>query len=349
MTGSGRYNRTTVDNFDHLRPSTTTPGSLTGKHVFQRFNPSAGLTYDFYPGINAYFNFAEGSRAPTSIELGCANPEQPCKLPNAMAGDPPLNQVVTRTFEAGIRGRTENRLSWSAGWFRADNRDDILFVASPQTGFGYFKNFGKTLRQGMELNANANFRRVTVGGGYTLLQATFESAETILGAGNSTNDEAEEGIPGVEGLIEVTPGNRIPLIPRHMLKLYADVQPISKLSINIGLQAFSSAYARGNENNLHEPDGQYYIGQGKSDGYAVVNLSGRYQLHRRVELFAQVNNLFNNKYYSAAQLGPTGFTAAGAFIARPFAAIGGEFPVLNSTFFAPGAPIGAWGGLRFRF
>ncbi len=62
-----------------------------------------------------------------------------------------------------------------------------------------------------------------------------------------------------------------------------------------------------------------------------------------------INNLLNRRYYSAAQLGPTGFTAAGNFVARPFEAIEGEYPLQQATFYAPGAPRGAWGGLRFQF
>jgi outer membrane receptor protein involved in Fe transport len=81
----------------------------------------------------------------------------------------------------------------------------------------------------------------------------------------------------------------------------------------------------------------------------VANLGGRYQLHRRVQLFVQANNLLNRRYYTAAQLGSTGFTAAGNYVARPFPAIGGAFPVQQTTFFAPGAPRGAWGGIRFTF
>ena len=138
------------------------------------------MTFNPWRTLNAYFGYSEGSRAPTSIELGCADPNQPCKLPNALAGDPPLNQVVTRTWEAGVRGGgADSKVSWSAGWFRADNRNDILFVASQQTGFGYFKNFGKTRRQGVELDLNSRIRRVNFGAGYTYLGATYQSAETV--------------------------------------------------------------------------------------------------------------------------------------------------------------------------
>jgi outer membrane receptor protein involved in Fe transport len=134
-----------------------------------------------------------------------------------------------------------------------------------------------------------------------------------------------------------------------MFKAYADVQVTSRLLVDLGLIALSSSYARGNENNLHNADGTYYLGPGQSPGYAVVNLGARYQVHRNIELFVQINNLFDRKYYTAAQLGPTGFTSSGSFVARPFPAIDDEFPVQQTTFFAPGAPRGAWGGVRLRF
>jgi outer membrane cobalamin receptor len=67
------------------------------------------------------------------------------------------------------------RVNWSAGLFRSDNHDDILFVLAEQTGFGYFRNFGETRRKGLELGAHSQIGRVTVGAGYTFLSATYES------------------------------------------------------------------------------------------------------------------------------------------------------------------------------
>lgn len=350
LTLSGRFNHSSIRNTDILRPLAGT-GSLTGTHGFDRFNPAAGFTFRALSALSLYGGFAEANRAPTSIELGCADPATPCKLPNAMTGDPPLRQVVTRTFEAGLRGGgdAESRLHWNAGWFRSANRDDILFVASPQTGFGYFKNFARTRRQGMELGLNAHLWRIAFGGGYTLLDATFQSGEQVNGTGNSRNNLALAGKRGFESFIAIAPGNHIPLVPRNMGKLYADWQATSKLTATLGLVAASGSFARGNENNLHQPDGVYYLGPGRTPGYAVANFGARYQLRPRVQLFLQVNNLFNRRYYTAAQLGPTGFTEAGAYIARPFPAVDGDFPVRQATFYAPGAPRAAWAGVRLRF
>ena len=348
FTLSGRYNRTTIDNKDGIRP-TAGSGSLTGNHVFDRFNPAAGVTFSPLRTLNMYFGYSEASRAPTSIELGCADPQEPCKLPNAMAGDPPLEQVMARTWEAGIRGIGEGAVTWSFGYFRSDNRNDILFVASQQTGFGYFKNFGRTRRQGIEIDSKVRVSRFVFGGGYTLLDATYQSDEIVNGSSNSTNESAATGIRGLGDVQEIQPGDKIPLTPRHMVKAYTDVHVNSKFTVDFSMTAFTSSFARGNENNQHQPDGLYYLGPGTSPGYAVFELGSRYQIHRQFQVFVQVNNLFDRKYYTAAQLGPTGFTNAGNFIARPFPAVGSEFPVQHATFYAPGAPRAAWAGLKFTF
>lgn len=348
FTVSGRYNRTMIDNRDRMNPGGG-PGSLDGQYVFGRFNPAVGLTFSPTGYLNAYASYSEGSRAPSAIELGCADPNNPCNLPNALVSDPALKQVVTRTVEAGVRSRAESRVNWSAGWFWAQNHDDILFVSSPQMGNGYFKNFGETRRTGVEVHLSSRIRRMTLTSNYTFLNATYQSAETVGSSGNSANDSASAGSPGFDGIIQIQPGDRIPLIPEHLLKAFADYQATRKLWMELGFLAVSTSYARGNENNLSQPDGIYYLGPGTSPGYGVVNFAARYQLHRQLQLFVRINNLLNHHYYTAAQLGPTGFTNQGTFIARPFPAVDGNFPIVHATFYAPGAPIGAWGGLRFTF
>lgn len=347
ITISGRYNRTSIDNFDRLPPATVAGvrGSLNGKYVFERFNPAAGLTYRLTHFASVYFSYSEASRAPTSIELGCADPTEPCNLPNALVSDPPLKQVVTRTFEAGVRGSIENNLRWSAGWFRGENDNDILFVASQQTGFGYFTNFGQTRREGAEASLTRQFGKFTLGGNYTFLSATYQSSQIIDGGSNSSNDAGA----GLDGNITVQPGDQIPQLPRNILKAYAEYEPGRKLSVDVDFAAVGRSYARGNENNEYQPDGIYYLGQGFSPGYGVVNAGAHYQVLKRVQLFVQIDNLLNHRYYTAAQLASTPFDNAGNFVARPFPAVDGNYPIRTTTYLAPGAPFGAWGGIRFRF
>jgi outer membrane receptor protein involved in Fe transport len=346
LTFSGRYNRTSINNNDRLPPASDgSRGSLNGQYVFERFNPAAGLTYSPTRFASVYFSYSESSRAPTAIELGCADPNEPCNLPNALVSDPPLKQVVTRTFEAGLRGTMENGVRWSAGWFRATNNNDLLFVASQQTGFGYFTNFGQTLRQGLEASLSARIRHITLGGNYTFLDATYQSSQAIPGVSNSANDA---GL-GLDGNIAVQPGDNIPQMPRNIFKAFVEYEPTAKISLDLDFDAVGRSFARGNENNLDIPDGVYYVGPGSSPGYGVVNVGAHYQVQRRVQLFVQIGNLLNHRYYTAAQLGPSPYDNAGNFIAQPFAPVDGNSPIRTSTFFAPGAPIGAWGGIRFKF
>jgi outer membrane receptor protein involved in Fe transport len=262
-----------------------------------------------------------------------------------MAGDPPLNQVITRTVELGFRGRASDHLIWNLGFFHAENRDDIMFVADDTSGFGFFQNFGKTRRDGAEAGVTARFGAFDVGANYTFLDATYRSDEEVLGEGNSTNEEGA----GFEGAIHVRSGDRIPLTPRHIFKTFASWRIVPQLTANVDLIAVAGSFARGNENNAHEPDGVFYIGPGRTGGYTVANLGLSYQPVTPLTVFAQVNNLFDREYYTASQLGSTGFNAAGNFVARPFAGpvVDGERPLLGSTFFAPGAPRSYWFGVRY--
>ena len=349
LTGSGRYNRTRVTSRDAIVPGGGA-GSLDGDHLFARFNPALGLTFAASKTLTGYVGINQGSRAPSAIELGCADPANPCKLPNSMAGDPPLKQVVTTTLEAGLRGSAPGGTQWNVGVFRADNRDDIMFVADNQAGFGYFRNFGQTRRQGVEAGFSTRVAAVRVGANYTWLDATYRSDEVVNGSSNSSNDAAQAGFPGVNGSIGVRAGERIPLIPRHMLKLFAELPFGPTGSLGADITAIGGSLARGNENNQHQPDGTYYLGRGRSGGYAVLNLSSDWRPSPQLKFFAQINNVLDRKYNTASQLGAAAFDANGNFQARRFPAdANGEHPLQHSTFYAPGAPRTFWVGVRYEF
>jgi outer membrane receptor protein involved in Fe transport len=344
LTVSGRYNETKIENLDGITPDRG-PGSLTEDHEFSRFNPAVGITFAPNTAVSAYFGYSEGSRAPSAIELGCSDPNNPCRLPNALAGDPPLDQVITRTFETGLRGRV-SAIVWNVGVFHAVNENDILFVTDDTSGIGFFKNFGETRRQGAEFGLNASFGKLSLSANYTYLEATYRSEEVVGGQGNSTND----GGPGFEGNITIEPGDRIPLTPQHIFKAGAHWQIVQQFSMSADVVYVGESFSRVNENNEHQADGLYYIGPGQTGGYTIANLGAEFRPSESLEVFAQVNNVLDHRYYSASQLGPTGFDAEGNFVARPFAGpiVNGERPLLNSTFYAPGAPRTYWLGIRYK-
>ena len=64
--------------------------SASGSHRFTRVDPAVGVTYTLTPRLNLYTGYSQSYRAPTAIELTCANPEAPCPIPTAIVDDPPL-------------------------------------------------------------------------------------------------------------------------------------------------------------------------------------------------------------------------------------------------------------------
>ena len=346
LTLSTRYDRTVVHNRDRLTPGGG-PGSLDGTYRYDRVNPAATLDYTD-ASFGAHVTLSQGSRAPSAIELGCADPDTPCRLPNALAGDPPLRQVVTRTIDLGARGRLiGGAVGWSLSLFRAGNRRDILFVSDDVSGYGYFRNFGRTRRQGIELGLDARRGPFSLEAHYTYLDATYRSAETVDGSANSSNDGPS---PGLEGSIAIARGDRIPLIPHHILRATLTWTVTPRISVTTDVKAQSGMIARGNENGEHVADGEYYLGPGRSGGFTTMDFNADWRPATRFSIYAQLSNVFDRHYATAAQLSATGFDGSGRFVARPFAGpvIDGERPLVSSTFYAPGAPRMVWLGIRMK-
>jgi outer membrane receptor protein involved in Fe transport len=159
--------------------------------------------------LTFYLGYSEANRAPSPVELTCADEDDPCRLPNAFLADPPLEQVVANTFEAGMRGTLGSGL-WHAGLFRTTNDDDILFIsAGALTNQGFFDNVGETRRQGIELNLSGDAGdKVAWSVNFTQLEATFRESFSVP---SPNNPEA------IDGEIAVEPGDRLPLIPERLL------------------------------------------------------------------------------------------------------------------------------------
>jgi outer membrane receptor protein involved in Fe transport len=318
--------------FDQANP-------LTGDHTFSRVNPAIGLTVTPTDALTFYADYNEASRAPTVIELGCANPSVPCGLPNALASDPNLQQVVARTVEVGVRGNLpDQRLVWSADVFHTVNSNDIQFVATG-TNAGYFDNVGNTRRQGLDLSLGGKEGGLNWHLTYSFVDATFQSNFEVGAGSNSTAD--------ANGNILVRPGDRIPLIPKHTGRLVLDYELTKGWDIGGNLVAASGAYLHGNENNANQAGGTngggaYISGTGWIPGYTVVNLQSTYHVTKHAEIFARLVNLFDKQYATAGFLNTSSFSPNGTFIPDP-----NNQPHENAV--APAAPRAIWVGMRVRW
>jgi outer membrane receptor protein involved in Fe transport len=341
LTLSGRYNHIKVDNNDKRDGIDYPVGdaqSLTGTHNFNRFNPAVGLSFTPTKDLTVYGSYNEGMRAPTSMELGCANPLVPCKLPNAMAGDPPLDKVVSKTYEFGARGNLTSEIKWSGSVYRTVNHDDIQFIATnAANGMGYFDNVGQTRRMGLDLGLTGDIDKFRWNVGYSYLKATYESDLTLVNQVNSTSYVDVNG----NDVINVKKGDRLANLPDHALKIRMQYQVTPNWSVGTNINTFADVYARGNENNQHKANsGVGYQGDGKISGYTVVNLDTRYKFGSTGwQVFAKAINIFDKEYASGGLLGESWINQSGTFA-------GEDSP---SKLVMPGAPRAGWLGVRYEF
>jgi iron complex outermembrane receptor protein len=316
VTAGGRYNIAKVSLADRLGTS------LNGEASFVRFNPMLGATFKLSPDITLYGGYSEANRAPTPLELGCADPARPCLIDNFLVSDPRLKQVVSRTFEAGLRGKftaapLPGRFDWSAGVFRATNANDIVSVPSDITGLGYFQNVGRTRRQGVELSMKYTDEQWSVFARFSFLDATYRSNITL----SSPNNPFADG----NGDVFVHPGNRIPSLPRQKLNLGADYRVTDKLTLGGDVVLASGQYLSGDPVNLLK----------KLPGYGVVNLHASYQISPNVQIYGLAENVFDARYKTFGILGnPT------------------DIPFLNLTNprqYSLGPPLGLYAGVKASF
>ena len=288
-----RYNHVQVDNRDTFNGPGSS-ASLTGKHHFERFNPSVGITYQPNEILTAYSSYSESSRAPTSIELGCANPAQPCNLPTQMADDPPLHQVVAKTIEGGVSGKVTKDTSWNFSVYHATNHDDILFVyANASNGLGYFTNVAETTRKGIDVGVKTKFDKLNLNINYGFVMAQYGTNFTLVSEVNSSNSS---------DVIQVSDGDYLPNIPKHHLKIRADYEIKPQWNLGATLTGFTSSYMMGNENQQHDSSGGL---QGELPGYVVVNLDSQYNFHKGWDFHAKFINIFDQEYETGGRLAET--------------------------------------------
>jgi outer membrane receptor protein involved in Fe transport len=340
LNAGASWNFTRIDNVDTLRGdrSASNPNSLTARDSYTRLNPTIGLTHTPNDKLTFYTSYSESSRAPTAIELGCSNPASPCLLPAAMADDPPLNQVVAKTYEFGGRGKLTDSINWNAGVYHAVNHDDIHFTAANTlTGAGYYKNIGRTKRQGLDFGLNGNIDKFKWSASYSYVKATYDSDVEFANASNSSAD--------IDGIYTAKKGDYMPTIPQHQLKLRAQYAVTPAWTIGTNVIGYADQYVWGNENNKHRAnssvcdDGDVCAtGKGKISGYFVVNLDTQYNFGNGWKAFAKATNIFDKDYYISGRLAETAFSSTGEF--------GEEARMLGLL---PGAPRAAWLGFRYEF
>src|ERR1700716_3756638 len=313
ITGGARFNLARIALEDQIG------SALNGNETFSRFNPVIGGTYKITPGMTAYAGYSEANRAPTPLELGCADPAHPCIIAAFLVSDPPLKQIVSRTVEAGLRGTKDlsiGTLGWKLGVFRANNTDDILAIPSPVLqGFGYFQNVGSTRRQGIEAEVTLRSTTLQLYASYALVDARFLDALQV----GSNSPFAD-----VNGNVQILPGNRIPAIPRNRIKAGIDYSVTDAFKIGGDALFVSNQYFVGDESNQAQ----------RLPSYAVFNLHASYQINKTFQIYARTDNIFDNRYATYGTFFDTGAVPNFANGGAPFTDARSVSPARPRTFYA---------------
>ncbi|MGJ0509652.1 MAG: TonB-dependent receptor [Methylocystis sp.] len=326
VTAGARFNRAGVSLYD-LRGT-----ALNGADVFTRINPVAGATYEVLPNSFAYASYSEANRAPTPLELGCADPARPCLIDTFMVSDPPLKQVESNTTEFGMRGTIEipkalpaardyfpGLLTWSAGLYRTNNFNDILAVPSSIPGRGYFTNAGSTRREGVEVALRYGDERLSAYANYTMTIGTFRSAVTL---GSPNNPLAQQF---GNGSILVTPGANLTSVAPHRFKAGADWAVTPQWKLGADVQYTAGSFIRGDEINIG----------GRLPSYALLNLRTSYQITPNLQVYGLFENVTNTR---ARSFGAWFDTQNISFLTYT-----------NPRLVSLGPPTGIYGGVKFTY
>ena len=323
LTVGGRFNVANIQ----INDRTGFAPNLNGDNTYWRFNPMAGGTYKIFDGLSFYTSYSEANRAPVAAELACADPLHPCLLPSFLTADPPLKQVVSRTVEAGFRGEdvdilAQKKVSWSLGYFRTENSDDIISIDANLQGRSSFANAGRTLRQGLEAQVDYWSGRLFAYASYNFVDATFQDDLTVHSPFNPSRDS--------NGDVFVHPGNRLAGVPAHKFKAGFDYGLTSKWRVGADLIAASNQIFFGDYGNQNQPLG----------GYAKVNLHTSYDLTDHIQIYGLVDNLFDAHYGAYGNYFQMSDATAASL---------GTITFTDPRTIVPAPPITAFGGIKVRF
>jgi iron complex outermembrane receptor protein len=249
-----RYNINKIEVVDQFLDD----GDQSGKTNLDAFNPSLGLSYEVNKNQFVYTSFSTSFETPVLSELSAVES-------NEGGFNTSLKPQKAKNFEIGYK--IENKtFSAEVALFHITTKDDITsYEIDLFPGRTFFRNAGKTKRNGFELSSAINFTpKLSVNATYSYSNFKYDEYNTTSG------NFDDRQLPG---------------IPKHMASL-TWLYNNKGLKIRINNQYVGELYA--NDNNMTKVEG--YLRTDFNIGYdkRLKNLI--------LSPFIGLNNLFNTKY-----------------------------------------------------
>ncbi|MET0091422.1 MAG: TonB-dependent receptor [Candidatus Thiodiazotropha sp.] len=258
------------------------PGTTSLRFAFPGWQRRIGASYQIAQNSSLYSNVSTGFRTPLVDQLYAGDVRGGNYLNNE---DIDVQRSIN--YELGFKGRKallNTPLQYEVSLFRTDNKD----IIGRRDGTYYsgdemvFDNVGDARNQGLEIWLRSQtMENLTLTLAYTYLKSEVLKHNPVKISYTTLADETYDIV-----------GNELPRTPRHTIDLYATYAITPAWSIIGETYARSGYYA--DETNMIE-----------MSGYGIFNLQTRYEMHlakSTLELYAKVNNVFDNQYYKTVFL-----------------------------------------------
>jgi iron complex outermembrane recepter protein len=157
----------------------------SGIRTMSAVSPMMGAAIRLSPLHSLYANVGTAFETPTTTELG--------NQPDGSAGlNRDLKPQYSTTFEVGAKGLAANRVQYDVALFDSEIRDELIPFATPTSNARtFYRNAGRTRREGVELSLAGDTGPVTLATTYALSHFRFRDFQT------ATAQYAGKSIPGI--------------------------------------------------------------------------------------------------------------------------------------------------------
>ena len=266
ITAGLRQSRVRMTSTDHYIVAGNPDDS--GSSEYSGHMPVLGLRYRLTDTLQAYANTGLGLETPTLNEAAY-------QASGASGLNSRLQASRSRNSEVGLRSRHEDG-EWTATVFdiRTDNE---IAVLSNTGGRSTFQNAGRSLRQGLELSAEAQLGS----------SVRLTSALTLMDAAYSDSFRTCAASPCATPTLSIPAGNRIPGVPGRQLFVQLAWEP-KVLPGVYTMEVKYMGHITANDTNSEQ-----------ADAYTVLNLGAKFQQTSgawQVNEFVRIDNVANRVY-----------------------------------------------------
>jgi iron complex outermembrane receptor protein len=241
-------------NWSQYNYDDTSSGHTQVKKSYTSFSPRIGASYEVLDGLNLFASISTGVQSPSESEIN---------------DNPNLEMVKTRSYEAGLKGRSE-KWSFDTSIYYSPVKNEVIKVLQAD-GQTEYANAGKTDKRGIEFSGSYTLLQgLSIGASYAYSDYTFDEFTETVGYGASATNMDRSG-------------NQLPYVPKNQYSLFASWHHSS------GFKARIQSYSWGS----------YYMDNANTEKYKgydfVTNLMLGYE-KGHYDLSLNIDNLFDKRY-----------------------------------------------------